>query len=71
MNLLGKKYKRCPTKGSPRVLDSHGLIDETLTLDVPTDPRKGGLNIATPSNDIEAQIISKADDEENMSKEIK
>lgn len=59
MNLFGKKDKGSPTrgypmKGSPRVLDSHGLIDETLTADVPTDPRKGGLNI----------VESKADDEE-------
>lgn len=50
MNLLGKKYK-----GSPRVLDSYGLIDETLTLDVPTDPRKGHLNITIPDNNVESK----------------
>jgi len=52
MNLLGKKYK-----GSSRVLDSYGLIDETLTLDVPTDPRKGDLNIAIPDNNVESKEI--------------
>lgn len=66
MNLLGKKYK-----GSPRVLDSHGFIDETLTLDVPTDPRRGNLNIATASNDVESRFLSKIDDESDTSKEIK
>lgn len=55
MNLLGKPIKGFPAKGSPRVLDSYGLIDETLTLDVPTDPRKGHLNITIPDNNVESK----------------
>jgi hypothetical protein len=61
MNLFGKPTKRgptkgSPTKGSPRVLDSYGLIDETLTLDIPTDPKKGNLNIITADNDVESKL---------------
>jgi len=52
MNLFGKPSKR----GPPRVLDSYGLIDETLTLDVPTDPKKGNLNIVIPDNDVESKL---------------
>jgi hypothetical protein len=62
MNLFGKPTKQrgptkgSPTKGSPRVLDSYGLIDETLTLDVPTEPIKGNLNIVIADDDVESKL---------------